>query len=126
MPAPAGMGSPMKWLLLTVPTWVLKRARRRAPQAMNKKAASQPILPKGLKAHRYIIRPGAIPKEIRQRIIFNAKLTCRAGGPGNFPIKIVEYTRDDNRYGGGNKLTVDGRYYRIKTTEHVHGCKQVR
>ena len=32
---------------------------------MKRNAASQPILPSGLRAHKYIIKPGARPKDIR-------------------------------------------------------------
>src|SRR5512141_2566321 len=65
MLAAAGMGRPTKRLLSTVLTWTLKRASLSAPQTTNRKAASQPSLPKGFSAHEYMRMPGATPKATR-------------------------------------------------------------
>ena len=45
--------------------FALKRASLKAPQAINKKAASHPSLPSGYNTHKYSNSPGAIPNEIK-------------------------------------------------------------
>src|SRR5690606_3439978 len=70
--AAAGLARPMNQRLSTAPTWVLKRARRRAAQAAYRNAAAQPTLdstePSARKPDRaqwYITSEGAMPKLTR-------------------------------------------------------------
>src|SRR5208337_421598 len=63
--AAAGIGIPLKAFEPGAPVCTLKRASLNAPHATNKKAAAHPNLPKGPRAHLYIIMEGATPNATR-------------------------------------------------------------